>query len=272
MNAQATDTGRVQLYELGDSGDSWPLTSSRSPPDAVGSESFGAALAILDAPGSNPDRLFIGAPTTTVDGQAVAGRVHHYRSTAEDWEPVEIMNLFAPELLDWYGCALAVSGEYLFIGMRGRSKPGSDAKGGGIEVQRIAEVGVYLPVDSLFPLNEESGARFGAALALGNGDGPRLIVGAPGEDSDVFGTVIEDAGRAYSFDAVPSGDDYEWLQTNSLGIRGDPVANDQLGYSVAVTGDGDTAFAGAPFRVFGAGRVQVYVGDAIFIDGFNPVE
>ena len=263
----------MQLYALGGSGTTWPLTSSRSPPDAIGNESYGAALAILDAPASDPDRLFIGAPTTTVDGEAVAGRVHHYQSTAEDWEPVEIMNLFAPEVLDWYGCALAARGKYLFVGMRGRSKPGGELKGGGVEVQRISEVGVYLPVDTLFPLDQQPGARFGAALAIGYGDGPRLMVGAPFEDSNASGVVTEAAGRAYSFDAEPIGsDDYEWVQTNSLGIGGVPVADDQLGHSIAITANGDTAFAGAPLRVFGAGRVQVYRGDTIFIDGFNPVD
>ncbi len=283
QNSIDTDTGRVQMFRF--EFDTWFIDGALLSPQTVANESFGATLFLQDLPGAQLDRLFVGAPTTTVNGQAVAGRVHHFRHDGTDpagWEYRESMEWLPSDLLDWYGSSIAANGAYLFIGARGRNKPGGSAKSGAVQVQKLDASGFYQPVRELYPIVSQAGARFGASLAVTSTFPPRLIVGTPGFDRTVAAVVYEEAGRVNVFDPILPGapGDYDWDETNILGIAGTPGADDELGTSVAIGGyttPGSTpvAFAGAPGRdavLPEAGRVQVYVGDVIYADGFGGLQ
>ena len=285
QNSIDTDTGRVQLFRF--EFDTWYIDGALLSPQTVANESFGATLFLQDLPGAQLDRLFVGAPTTTVNNQAVAGRVHYFRHDGTDpagWEFRESMQWLPSDLLDWYGSAISANGSYLFIGARGRNKPGGAAKSGAVEVQKLDASGFYQPVREIYPVVSQAGARFGASLAVTSTFPPRLIVGQPGYDrtSGTPSVTHTDAGRVHVFDPTLPGvpGDYDWDQTGLLDIGGGSGANDELGTSVAISGytsPGSTpyAFAGAPGRVAGisdAGRVQVYAGDVIFADGFGGLQ
>lgn len=86
--------------------------------------------------------------------------------------------------------------------------------------------------------NTGAGDRFGFSVAL-SGDGNTLAVGAYGEDSS--------AGGAYVFTRNGA----NWAQ-QALVKAANPDARDYFGYSLALSGNGDTLTVGAPFEDSGA--------------------
>lgn len=81
------------------------------------------------------------------------------------------------------------------------------------------------------------GSRFGSSVAI-SADGLTLIVGAPGVGAD--GTV--QPGAAYAYGRASVEDTWTLEATFSFGS-----SYAWVGYSVAVSGDGNTAIIGAPF-------------------------
>ncbi len=94
--------------------------------------------------------------------------------------------------------------------------------------------------------NTEAGDYFGYSLAL-SGDGNTLAVGAIWEDSNATGTSgnqadnsASDSGAAYVFTRSGS----TWTQQAYVKAS-NTEANDLFGYSVALSGDGNTLTVGA---------------------------
>jgi hypothetical protein len=85
---------------------------------------------------------------------------------------------------------------------------------------------------------------FGYSVAL-SGDGSTALVGTPLKNGST--------GTAYMF-VRPGG---SWDQQQEL-TANDGVANDYLGYSVALSGDGNTALVGAPLRNGNTGAAYVF--------------
>jgi len=98
-----------------------------------------------------------------------------------------------------------------------------------------------------------SGTLFGAAVAL-SGDGNTAIVGAP-FDSGV-GVLDSDQGAAWIFTRVGG----VWTQQGNklVGIGDVPHDGPEQGYSVALSGNGNTALIGSPQSDLGAGGAWVF--------------
>lgn len=106
---------------------------------------------------------------------------------------------------------------------------------------------------ALVPADARSGDRFGAALAM-SGDGTRVLVGAPGDDT----AAGPDAGTARVF--VRSG--AMWSEEAVL-VPADAGAYARFGNAVALSSDASRAFVAAAWEthagVFHSGAVHVFV-------------
>ncbi|MET9020692.1 Ig-like domain repeat protein, partial [Actinopolymorpha sp. NPDC004070] len=110
------------------------------------------------------------------------------------------------------------------------------------------------PTAKLTPSDSAAADRFGWSVAI-SGDANTVAGGAP------FARVGDQPqqGAAYVFAKPQTGwaDEHEETKLTAS----DGVADDQLGYSTAVTGDGSTVVAGAPHRLLNAipGAAYVFV-------------
>lgn len=97
--------------------------------------------------------------------------------------------------------------------------------------------------------NAKAGDQFGASLALSN-DGSTLAVGAVGEPSSATGvngnqadTTMPGAGAVYVFSRNGgTWSQQAYVKASNTGEKSD---GDQFGYSVAISGDGNTLASGA---------------------------
>jgi hypothetical protein len=157
---------------------------------------------------------------------------------------------------DRFGASLAVSadGKTLAVGAPGESSATGDPANNDASLSGAVYVFVLIGsawheqayLKAPFPdLND----NFGWSLAISS-DGNTLAIGAPGEDSAGTGTTADpannaaaDAGAVFVFTrngATWSEDAY--LKATNTG------AGDELGWSVALSGDGSTLAAGAPLE------------------------
>ena len=108
--------------------------------------------------------------------------------------------------------------------------------------------------------NTDAGDYFGRSVALSD-DGTTLAVGANLEDSDgITGPDIQSnnnesaAGAVYIFTSVGGWQQQAYVKATNP----NPAADDQFGFSVALSGDGYTLAVGAPFYGVDKGAVYVY--------------
>ena len=139
------------------------------------------------------------------------------------------------------GTAVALDGDRLAVGV---PRDGDDSARPGVVVLYERDGGAWAETARLDPPTAPTpdGADVGLALAL---DGDRLLVGAPGEDTDA-----SSAGRAYLYERSGGG----WSLTETFAAAA-PEAFAGFGLSVAL--DGDRALVGAP-NEDGAGRVHAF--------------
>lgn len=150
-----------------------------------------------------------------------------------------------------FGNAVALSGDGSLLavgapqengGARGvfdAPTPGDESRSSSGAVYLFArEAGVWRQLAYLKASDAQAGARFGQALALSR-DGLTLAVSAPSDD-----IVARDAGAVYVF-SRQSG---VWQQQQQVLRIDDGTANDAFGTGLALSADGTTLVAGAPWR------------------------
>ncbi|HSJ49213.1 MAG TPA: FG-GAP repeat protein, partial [Gammaproteobacteria bacterium] len=110
--------------------------------------------------------------------------------------------------------------------------------------------------------NADTGDNFGFSLALSD-DGNSLVVGAPFEDSDALGID----GAEDNPDALNSGAVYVFTRSNAVWSQtayvkaSNTQADDNFGFSLALSGDGNTLAVSAPFEDSGATGLGGIQGD-----------
>jgi hypothetical protein len=122
------------------------------------------------------------------------------------------------------------------------------------------------------PVN--AGAWVGWSVDISD-DGKTIAVGAPKDEPG----ITTDAGRVLIF-TEPGGNGWSsggLALPSHLSKRSNPVTNDQLGKSVAISGDGSTVVAGVPYDTVsvtqqGSAAVFVKPGGLGWADGLTNVE
>ncbi|HEV8323596.1 MAG TPA: thrombospondin type 3 repeat-containing protein, partial [Myxococcota bacterium] len=235
-------------------------------PADVATAHFGFSMAVADVNGDGFDDLVVGAPNW--GGVSGEGRAYVYRGTSSGLESAPSWSVDpTDEAGAEFGFAVAagdMNGDgwaEVLVGARDWGLGGVSAEGRVYGYAGGPGGPAALPSWTL-DASDQSGADFGAALALGdvNGDGfDDLVVGAPAWN----GAAI-DEGRAYLFvTPITTGEAPVWTS--------DPTdqAGAMFGSTVAVIGDvnadllGDVAI-GAPYwdepGLANAGKVYAFYG------------
>ncbi len=219
---------------------------------ALGGGSFGSTVA-FDTVGNV---LAIGAPNA--DGQLQgSGVVSLFVRSGSTWIFAESVTANNPGANDWFGTAIALSGQgtTLAVGAFGED---SNAKGiGPIIDNNLQEdsgavyvfqhtTGRWMEEVYIKASNAALGDRFGKSVAL-NHTGTTLAVGAVGEDSNAVGIDGNELDRS----ALDSGSVYvfEYDSVWSQRVYVKPTTSHEsgaFGSSVGLAGDTDSLAVGAP--------------------------
>lgn len=230
-------------------------------------ERFGEAVALVQSQNETTllysHTLLVGAPSHRNAANEPIGRAMKLvREDSGMWQSQQDIANTNPGGDDRFGAAVAIwrpgspQPGYLAIGAPGASHGGQP--GGVVRLYRNTFPSTEYAFDGEV---QHPGAglddAFGSGVSL---NGTRLLVGAPGFDP-VQGP---DAGASYVFERVTSS---LWTQTQNLF----PRANDGL-FGTAVAWSGTHAAIATPLAGAAgepANRVQTYMADLIFADGFE---
>lgn len=210
-------------------------------------DSLGLSIAI------SGDTVVAGAPQADVAGMGDQGAVYVFVKPLSGWVgSIQSAKLIAADgaAADELGQSVAVSGDTVVAGAPGAD--GGDPDQGGVYVF-VKPGSVWMSGTETAKLTAGDGAvgdQLGVSVAVST---DTVAAGAPGAD-----VGDNDDGAAYVF-VKPGGGWVSGMQTAKL-ISSDGAGFDQLGFSVAISGD--TVAAGAPFADVGAGddgAVYVFV-------------
>jgi hypothetical protein len=219
---RSSDKGAV--YVFSNSGGRWSVAQELTALESD-LESFGNSLAL------SGQTLVVGAPL-----RDDMGAVYVYGYSDSTWTLQGELQPTDGVAGDWFGGAVAISGDTLVIGDDQKTVGNNQDQGvayvfkkEGAQWAQIVELQAFL-----------GGAydHFGHSLSL---SGDTALVGAAGHGS----------GAAYSWEANDAG---VWVQTQQLGLAGDGGVPAQFGASVSLSGD--RAVIGAPGLTVGNNQAQ----------------
>ena len=210
---------------------------------------FGASVALTD----DGDTALIGAPLTQysgVIGQGGLGAAWVFTRSAGTWTnrsgSFPLRTLFYSQTAQFgASVALAADGSVALVGAPGY------AQGRGATFYFVHEGVTYLETSSNLapPGNLTGSLGFGQSVALSD-DGRTALVGAP-----LFGQGI---AWAFVHEDCPFPPTGCWTLQRGF-IPTDAEGNAQIGSSVALSADGDTALIGGPQDASGRGAMWAYV-------------
>ena len=201
-------------------------------------EEFGRALAV------DGDTLVIGAPNEQANAQTTEGAVYIHRRNqggAEQWGFVKKLTIPDGDLSDFFGTAVAISGDWIAAGAPGEDISGQQARGAVYLFNRnLGGSEAWSQARKLTLANGAAQDRFGAALALTTPDtfSGVLAAGAPGRTVNSLGG----AGQVSIYYQNQDGAD-QWGLVRQVNAS-DPQANAAFGSAVDISGD--RLLAGAP--------------------------
>lgn len=238
------DSGSVYMFRHQPTG-GWTQVDKLTIPDARGSDLFGNILTIQG------DLLVVSSVLADLNGNSSQGAVYTFARDPADGHWHYESRLAAPEgsPSDFYGSALAISGDILAVGAYGRSVPGRDefqpSQGSVYLYRRDANHPSGWKLLQLLKGNDgEAGDWFGRSVAF---DGDILMVGA---------APFRGVGAAYAFRRGANGIADNWRQVHKFLYSGDtsrPYFGDDVVISphvvvIAARDDGDIAWKdGAAF-------------------------
>lgn len=233
------DSGNAHLYRRTEDG-ALGYVSALTPADLATEDRYGLSAAL------SGDWALVGAYWKTIAERIDQGAAYLWQRQGEQW--VQAARLVASDgrARDFFGFAVALDGPVAVVGARGRDQLLPDD--GVVYVYRRGGSGVWSEVARLAAPDPETGAAFGAAVAVRAG---RIVIGAPGRS--VGGEPQR--GRAYVFEDR----DGRILLAAVLDAP-EPGAGQGFGISVALDqerlaiGAAQAEAAGRP----AAGRVYVY--------------
>jgi len=208
-------------------------------------------------------RMVMGAPNANPDTITDAGAVWAYVISGGNY--VGEQKLIAPDKLpgDNFGNLARISGDGSTLAISAHNQDTDQIDGGAVYIwELIATTWTYkYRITQPVPV---AAAKFGFSIALSD-DGSTLVVGEPFIDL----TGIE-LGEVYVFD-ITGGTPVQLAVLSHLVL----TDFDRHGYSVEISGDGNTIFTAA-LTVGGAGEVRVYRKSGSWVDAtedqnFKPV-
>lgn len=243
LSNSGASNGTVRVY--GWSGSAWAQIGSDIVGEAAG-DRFGESVSLS----SDGSRVAIGASNN--DGTAGgAGHVRVYGWSGSSWSQIG-SDIDGEAYSDWSGESVSLSGDgtTVAIGARGNDGGGLGFLSGHTRVYRVSG-GVWTQLGSDID-GEAYGDKSGSSVSLSD-DGNRVAIGATSNS-----TAINTAGHVRVFDWTGSA----WVQAGA-DIDGES-SNDQSGWAVSLSGDGNALAVSAPYNDDGganAGHVRIYSWD-----------
>ena len=231
-------TGSVRVY--GWSGSAWAQIGSDITGGAAG-DTFGESVSLS----SDGSRVAIGASNN--DGTAGgAGHVRVYGWSGSAWSQIG-SDILGEAGSDYSGRSVSLSGDGTTVAIGATGNDGGGSGSGHTRVYRVSG-GVWTQLGSDID-GEAAGDKSGSSVSLSD-DGNRVAIGATSNSS-----AINTAGHVRVFDWTGSA----WVQAGA-DIDGES-SNDQSGWAVSLSGDGNTLAVSAPYNDDGganAGHVRIY--------------
>jgi hypothetical protein len=204
--------------------------------DAGNVASFGSSVAIS----ANGSTIVVGVPTAD---SLLTGGIAIYKYRGGAWKQTA---LFTGADYTQLGSSVAVNGTGTTVAAVAGNWPGSGTWTGGVLVWQLGSSGWTLKSTITAAGAHSIGSVFhddGLGLSA---DGSTLVVGNPGTSSE--------AGSLFVFHHASSG---KWVKTATLKAS-DGVARDEFAYTAAISGDGSTIVAGAPYHNGQKGALYVF--------------
>jgi len=207
---------------------------------------------------SNLTTIQNGGPFSTDEGATNAGAVYVYRRSGVNWTQTTFIKALNAQLSDFFGQAIAVSGDTIVVGAPFEDSSSTTITNGPTfswdeGSSNSGAVYVYRYDGSVWTLeafikapNSVANIKFGTSVAI---DKDTIVVGAPFEDAPASGplatapstTSLADAGAAYVFTRTGTTWSFQYyLKSNNAD------STDYFGLNVAV--HGDTVAVGVPFE------------------------
>lgn len=201
--------------------------------DGAANDFFGGSL------GMAGDTMVVGAPADDVGANSNQGSASLFVRSGDHWSEQQKLTASDGTAFDQFGSSVAISGDTLVVGAMG------DVGGQGSAYVFVRNGGVWSEQQKLIAGDGATSDQFGWSVAI---SGDTLAVGVTSDD---VGANVNQ-GSAYVF--VRSGG--VWSQQQKL-IASDGAASDELGFSLAISGD--TLAAGAPPDDGGRGSAYAFV-------------
>ena len=240
------NTGAVYVYAR--TGGNWAPQQALTSPTATSGDGFGIAVSLS----GDGNTLAIGTPGENT----VAGSVHVFTLSGGSWSQqgsALVASNSEPMIMFGSSVALSSNGNTLAVGANGENSPATGVNGNPANDCNGAQTNCAMSSGAAYVFarsgatwsqqayvkasNTAANDQFGNSVAL-SGDGNTLAVGSPFEDS-----TATDSGAAYVF--TRSGTN--WSQ-QALVKASNAGNGDQFGWSVTLSGDGNSLAVGAPFE------------------------
>jgi hypothetical protein len=212
--------------------DNWGLIKTLTASDAASGDSFGYSVAI------NGNLAVVGAPGSDDAGES-SGAAYMFSQSeggADNWGEFKKFTASDAAAGDQFGCSVAISGHYGFVGANLSDGSGESSGAAYIFYRNQGGGNKWGELKKLTASDPAAGDNFGYSVAL---SGDYAVVGAWGDDDSG-----ESTGSAYVFNRG-SGGPNNWGRIKKL-TASDMAGFDQFGKAVAVAGD--YAVVGAPFN------------------------
>jgi hypothetical protein len=218
------DCGAVYVFERNAGGpDNWGQVAKLNASDAVAYDNFGRAVAI------DGDVIVAGAQNVDAVGPA-CGAAYVFEKPAGGWgDMFETAKLTAsdPAANDYFGAAVAISGDTIVIGMPNDDDAGTECGSAYVFEKPAGDWVSATETAKLTASDAAANDAFGVSVTI---DGDVVVVGAPQNDG-----AASDAGAAYIFEE-PVGGWVSMTETARL-TAGGAVADENFGASVSIAGN-----------------------------------
>ena len=229
-NERGTDAGSSYIFTR--SGSTWTQQAKLIASDGAGNDQFGRSVAIS----GNGNTAIVGSYRNNTS----KGSAYIYTRSGSTWTQQAKIAANDAVSNDWFGFSVSISndGNTAIVGAY------VDDNGRGSAYIFTRSGSTWTQQAKLVASDAADGDWFGYSLAI-SGDGNTAIVGARNDDSA--------KGSAYIYTRTGS----TWTQQAKL-IASDGAGNDRFGFSVAISGDGNTVILGAYLGGSYKGAAYVY--------------
>jgi hypothetical protein len=235
------NAGSAYIFEMDGNGD-WIQKQKIIASDRVSNDRFGLSVGISGNYAVVGTRFDNKGENGSASLLTQAGSAYIFeRDGVGTWTQVQKI-VASDRVADaFFGVSVSISGNYIAIGASSEKRDASGGSSfdyaGAVYVFERGSGGTWSQQQKIVASDRGTGDNFGSSVSV---DGVKIVVGAHFEEQDATGSgTLTGAGSAYIFEYKGG----VWLQSQKI-VASDRGAEDEFGFSVAVSGD--YVIVGAP--------------------------